>query len=78
MQCDPGFTTDSRAGSREMHTFRKLPNSSPTPNPINSNHIAAVTPEVYVRTFSLPLAPEKKSITSLDGTRFSLLPIADS
>jgi hypothetical protein len=48
MHRDPGRTIDSCAGSREMHTFRKLPRSSPTPNPINSNQIAAVTPEVYV------------------------------
>jgi hypothetical protein len=44
MHRDRGLTTDSCPGSREMHTFKKLPNSSPTPNPTNSNQI---TPEVY-------------------------------
>ena len=55
MHRDLGLTTDSCSGSREMHTFKKLPNSSPTPNPANSNHIAVVTPEVYVR--SSPYSP---------------------
>ena len=49
MHRDRGRTTDSCSGSREMHTFKKLPNSSPNPNPITSNQIA-VTREVYVRT----------------------------
>jgi hypothetical protein len=30
-----------------MHTFRKLPNSSPTRNPTSSNTKGKVTPEVY-------------------------------
>src|ERR1017187_8604123 len=48
MHRDPGRTIDSCAGSRQMHTFRKLPRSSPTPNPINSKRKGEPTPEVYV------------------------------
>lgn len=57
LQCDPGRTTDSCPGSREMHTFKKLPRSSPTPNPTTSNHINELTPEVYVRA-STPVSAE--------------------
>ena len=56
MHRDPGRTIDSCAGNREMHTFRKLPKSSPTPNPTASNHIAGVTREVYGIWFSLLIA----------------------
>src|SRR5580692_7851973 len=55
MQCERGVTIDSCPGKREMHTFRKLPKSSPNPNPTTSNHIATVTPEVYGIRFSVLL-----------------------
>lgn len=51
MHRDRGRTTDSCPGKREMQTFKKLPNSSPTPNPITSNQIADVTPKVYGDAF---------------------------
>lgn len=38
---------DSCPGSREMHTFRKLPNSSPITNPSSSKRYGVVTFEVY-------------------------------
>ncbi len=46
MHRDRGVTTDSCPGSREMHTFKKLPNSSPTKNPISSKREDEGTPEV--------------------------------
>ena len=55
MQRDPGRTTDSCAGSREMHTFKKLPNSSPSMNPNNSKRKGGATPEVYGPPIPYPL-----------------------
>ena len=47
-QRERGLTIDSCSGSREMHTFRRLPNSSPSKNPTNSKKKGEATPEVYV------------------------------
>ena len=49
-QRERGEMIDSCAGSREMQTFRKLPNSSPIRNPPSSNHSDTrygATSEVY-------------------------------
>jgi len=63
-QCERGFTMDRCAGSREMQTFRKLPNSRPITKTNNTTDCGGEdTDEVYVPPTHLPSTNNQQPAT---------------